>query len=64
MNNIEKENLHRLFDKHKDNLELCLNYEDLEYIAKTKKDFDKNNLRAINKYRNKIKSQTLKCNLL
>ena len=64
MNNKEKRSLQWLLNKHKNNLELCLKLEDFEYIKKTKKDFDKNSVKAVEKYQNKIRTQNLKSNLL
>lgn len=62
MTKEEAENLSKLFKIFANNLEFCFNQDDLDYINKTKKDFDKNNMKAINKYQNKIRSQSLKSN--
>lgn len=45
------------------NLELFLDLEDLKYINSTKKDFDRNSIKAIEKYQNKIHKQSFKNNL-
>lgn len=64
MNNKEKRSLQWLLNKHKDNLELSFTQEDFEEIKKSKKDFHRNEILALEKYISKIRSQSLKSNLL
>lgn len=64
MNKKEATKLQNLLTWFEFNLELVFNQEDMKEIEKSKKDFHRNEIKALEKYISKIRTQSLKSNLL
>lgn len=62
MNKKEATKLQNLLTWFEFNLELVFNQEDMKEIEKSKKDFHRNEILALEKYISKIRSQSLKSN--